>query len=84
MEVFIATPGRCDGWQSEKKMARSIVNNIVAAYDNITGLVDETVILGLAPPSATPYVRDPLLALVEQDARPNPGFRFAVFLICLS
>ena len=76
LKAFLATPGRRDDRRFEKKAARSIVNNIVAAYDNITGLVDETVIIGLAPLSATPFVRDqasrltpslrdPLLALVD-------------------
>jgi len=85
LKAFLATPGRRDDRQFEKKAARRIVNNIVAAYDNITGLVDETVILGLAPLSATPFVRDqasrltpslrdPLLALVDGIAsRVNQG-----------
>ena len=85
LKAFLATPGRRDDRQFEKQAARRIVNNIVAAYDNITGLVDETVILGLSPLSATPFVRDqasrltpslrdPLLAMVDGIAsRVNQG-----------
>jgi phospholipase/lecithinase/hemolysin len=80
LKAFLATPGRGDDQKFEQKAARRIVNNIVAAYDSITGRVDETVILGLAPLSATPIVRDlaqsldasmtdPLLALVDGIAR---------------
>ena len=87
LKAFMATPGRRDDQQFEKKAARRIINNIAAAYDNITGRVDEIMILGLAPLSATPFVRDqasrltsslrdPLLALVDGiasrlDARPD-------------
>ena len=85
LKAFLATPGRRDDRQFEKQAARRIVNNIVAAYDNITGLVDETVILGLSPLSATPFVgdqasrltpslRDHLLVLVDGIAsRVNQG-----------
>ena len=76
LKVFLASPSRRDDLQFEMKAARRIVNNIVEAYDVITGLVDETVIVGLAPLSATPYVadqamgmnaslREPLLDLVD-------------------
>jgi len=85
LKAFLATSGRRDDQRFEKKAAGRIVNNIVAAYDNITGRVNETVILGLSPLSATPFVRaqasrlapslrDPLLALVDGIAsRVNRG-----------
>lgn len=49
-------------------VARRIVNNVADAHDAITGLVDETVILGLAPLSVTPFVR-------SQAARLNAPLR---------
>jgi phospholipase/lecithinase/hemolysin len=57
LKPVLATPGLKDDLRLQGRAARRIVRNVAAAYDRITGRVDETVILGLAPLSATPFVR---------------------------
>lgn len=63
LRPVLASPSLRDDRRLQNRVSRRIVNNIAAAYDTITGLVDEAVILGLAPLSATPYVRNQSLQL---------------------
>lgn len=63
LRPVLASPSLRDDRRLQNRVSRRIVNNIANAYDTITGLVDEAVILGLAPLSATPYVRNQALQL---------------------
>ena len=81
----LASPGRRDDRGLQQRTAKAIVGNIRASRDAITGVVDETVIVGLSPLSATPYLQqqakqwgrrlaDPLLDWVDGTAqRVNRG-----------
>ena len=82
--VLASASGR-DDRQLQRRTAKEIVGNIRASRDALTGVVDETVIVGISPLSATPYLqrqawkwgatlRDPLLAWVDGAAeRVNRG-----------
>jgi phospholipase/lecithinase/hemolysin len=81
----LASAGGRDDRQLQRRTAKEIVRNIRASRDALTGVVDETVIVGISPLSATPYMqrqagqwgatlRDPLLAWVDGAAeRVNRG-----------
>lgn len=53
----LASPGRRDDRGLQQRTAKAIVGNIRASRDAITGVVDETVTVGLSPLSATPYLQ---------------------------
>lgn len=68
-----------DDRQLRRRTAQEIVRNIRESRDSLTGVVDETVIVGISPLSATPYMqeqarqwgktlRDPLLDWIDGAA----------------
>lgn len=81
----LASASSGDDRQLQQRTAREIVRNIRSSRDALTGVVDETVIVGISPLSATPFIqaqarqwggalRDPLLDWVDGAAeRVNRG-----------
>ncbi len=81
----LASASRRDDRRLQKRTAKGIVRNIRASRDALTGVVDEAVIVGISPLSATPFVQqqasqwgpalaDPLLDWVDgAAARVNRG-----------
>lgn len=75
----LASASRRDDRRLQQRTAKAIVGNIRASRDAITGVVDETVVVGISPLSATPYLQqqarqwgrrlaDPLLDWVDGAA----------------
>jgi phospholipase/lecithinase/hemolysin len=76
----LATVSGRDDRRLQKRTAKSIVRNIRASRDALTGVVDEVVMVGISPLSETPYLQaqarqwggalaDPLLDWVDGAAR---------------
>ncbi|MFQ6537663.1 MULTISPECIES: SGNH/GDSL hydrolase family protein [Aphanothece] len=53
----LRSPGQRDNRRLRDRTARRIAANVRRSVDTITGQVDETLIVGLAPLSATPYLQ---------------------------
>ena len=53
----LISASRRDDRRLQKRTAKSIVRNIRASRDALTGVVDETVIVGISPLAATPLVQ---------------------------